>query len=252
MLGRWQASSGDGYVRTAAKVVQTLQAQIASCLRASRGGPDIFGEHTVLAQLAGRLLSQGFAQDEAEAQVERLRFFGGPPPAPVLPGTPALVAAGMPGTPGLLALPAPATPGLLALPAPGSPAQGASPGHAGLAIVPALAPLGSAPVALAALVAPAGEHENLEKRYDDYTGYAVSVTLKKGFRRLHFVPRCGRRPGKGLRHFQLHGTTCPGPAEYDAVCRQCWPGVPKSAASESSGSQGSDSTSSSSGDSSED
>ena len=50
-------------------------------------------------------------------------------------------------------------------------------------------------------------------------GYVVSISLKQKFRRLHYVPRCGRYAGQELRNFEHFGTVCPPAYEYDESCR---------------------------------
>jgi hypothetical protein len=53
-------------------------------------------------------------------------------------------------------------------------------------------------------------------------GYVVSVTGRRQWRRLHYVGRCWRIPGRDYRHAILHGELAPDAASYDAVCRACW------------------------------
>ncbi len=53
-------------------------------------------------------------------------------------------------------------------------------------------------------------------------GYCISITAKTNRRRLHYVGRCYRVPGVDYSQFEWWGQELPGPATYDAVCRQCW------------------------------
>ena len=53
-------------------------------------------------------------------------------------------------------------------------------------------------------------------------GYVVSITGKRTWRRLHYIGRCWRRPGKDYASFQTFGEDAPPAAAYDAVCRDCW------------------------------
>ncbi len=57
-----------------------------------------------------------------------------------------------------------------------------------------------------------------------YVGYFVSVSSKRGIRRLHTTGGCGRRPGQEVLHFELLGEETPSPDRYDDFCRQCWRG----------------------------
>ena len=75
--------------------------------------------------------------------------------------------------------------------------------------------------------------------------YVVSVTEKRGFRRLHQLGRCYRVPGLHYMQWLTLGTARPTSAEYDDFCRNCWPsGVQKEGTSSEESSSGSSSSAS--------
>jgi hypothetical protein len=75
--------------------------------------------------------------------------------------------------------------------------------------------------------------------------YVVSVTEKRGFRRLHQLGRCYRVPGLHYTQWLTLGTARPTSAEYDDFCRNCWPsGKQKEGSSSESSSSGSSSSAS--------
>ena len=83
--------------------------------------------------------------------------------------------------------------------------------------------------------------------------YVVSVTEKRGFRRLHQLGRCYRVPGLHYTQWLSLGTERPSTTEYDDFCRNCWPAPSKGGVrgqSQSMAQDGSSSGSSSSGSSS--
>eukprot|EP00972_Heterocapsa_arctica_P010865 1591772-Heterocapsa_arctica.AAC.1 len=53
-------------------------------------------------------------------------------------------------------------------------------------------------------------------------GYFVSIRPGSGFRRLHLLGACGRRPGVDYLLYQFVGIKCPSTDEYHDWCRQCW------------------------------
>ena len=68
--------------------------------------------------------------------------------------------------------------------------------------------------------------------------YFISVTGYSRKRRLHLGGECWRVPGRDYSEFSEHGDSLPGPPEYHAACKQCFPaGVGgQSSASSSDGS----------------
>ena len=76
--------------------------------------------------------------------------------------------------------------------------------------------------------------------------YVVSVTEKRGFRRLHQLGRCYRVPGLHYTQWLTLGSGRPTPIEYDDFCRNCWPSSKKQTDGASSDSSSSGSSSSSS------
>ncbi len=53
-------------------------------------------------------------------------------------------------------------------------------------------------------------------------GYVVSISGKRGFRRLHRLGGCHRVPGIDYQEYELLGDDFPTEEAYDAHCAQCW------------------------------
>ena len=73
-LGRWGAKgSSDKYVRTALRIIETLQVVAARAARAThRGGPDYFGEEQTLYGLKVKLKEKDFDRDSISSQIRAL------------------------------------------------------------------------------------------------------------------------------------------------------------------------------------
>ena len=56
--------------------------------------------------------------------------------------------------------------------------------------------------------------------------FAISISLKAKFRRLHLLGGCGRVPGLHYKEFELHDVR-PAPEMYHEVCKQCWRSAPE-------------------------
>ena len=71
-LGRWSAQgTTDKYVRTAFRVVESIQVRVARLGRRSmRGGPDFFGEEQALTQLSEFLFTKGLEREVSEEKTD--------------------------------------------------------------------------------------------------------------------------------------------------------------------------------------
>ena len=68
------------------------------------------------------------------------------------------------------------------------------------------------------------EDEKGKKAAEILGGYVVSITGRRSWRRLHYLGRCWRQPGKDYASFQTYGEESPPASAYDAVCKDCWKG----------------------------
>ncbi len=98
----------------------------------------------------------------------------------------------------------------------------------------------------------ADETPPIDTHQDPPQGYIISISGKKGVRRLHLMGACHRLPGLDYVDYEVAGDQCPSSDRYDDYCRHCWRGgaQPSAKADEDEGSQesvGTDSESSSSG-----
>ena len=55
------------------------------------------------------------------------------------------------------------------------------------------------------------------------SGYVVSMSGRKGLRRLHYIGLCHRLLGIDYLRWEALGEAEPGEEQYDACCKQCWP-----------------------------
>ena len=58
----------------------------------------------------------------------------------------------------------------------------------------------------------------------DLGAYVLSVQNKSGFRRLHRIGACWRKPGVDYENFRVLGFDLPPASAYDAVCKGCFSG----------------------------
>ncbi len=63
-----------------------------------------------------------------------------------------------------------------------------------------------------------------EQQEDIPEGYIISISAKKGLRRLHLMGACHRIPGLDYAEYEAVGDTCPASDRYDDYCRHCWRG----------------------------
>ncbi len=214
-VGGWSATPARSYMRTARRRLFQAQAQVAKAGRERRDGCDEFGESEGLARIADRLKAGGYD----EKQVEMLRQFlttfplgslgkplwqgfheekedqarmeGGSSDANTAGGVATTQRAGG-GAPSSARVSDRAD-GLM------SESKGAH------------RPPPQADQALGTERLPAG-----------VKGYVVSISGKKGFRRLHSLGRCWRVPGVDYARYEWLGTDPPGAHLYDDYCGKCW------------------------------
>ncbi len=103
----------------------------------------------------------------------------------------------------------------------------------------------------AAVPPTASDASTIDIHQDLPQGYIISISAKKGVRRLHLMGACHRLPGLDYVDYEVVGDKCPSSDKYDDYCRNCWRGdaQPSAKADEDEGSQesvGTDSESSSS------
>ena len=63
-----------------------------------------------------------------------------------------------------------------------------------------------------------------ESEEEALEGYVVSKTRLRSLRCLHHLALCWRVPGVDYLDYDLWGSVLPAAAEYDRVCKDCWPG----------------------------
>ena len=73
---------------------------------------------------------------------------------------------------------------------------------------------------------PASEEETPGPRRlaEDVQGFVISISKRFKLRRLHRLHGCGRSPGILYCDFEGPLEEVPHPSEYDAFCKDCWPG----------------------------
>lgn len=79
VLGRWSPTSSEAYIRTAQVIVERVQSFVASQVRSSFLGPDVFGEHHLLGSFEVHLIAAGWEESVVESAVGHLRLFGSSP-----------------------------------------------------------------------------------------------------------------------------------------------------------------------------
>ena len=246
-LGRWAVSSqADGYARTAARVVENLQILAAKAARRVwNGGPDLFGEESVLEDLRSFFRTRQVPDLETTAQITLLTS------SDAALQIPTGLVRSLDGEDGsdwiLVEDAAPPT-----APSPASEEWPSAPvtpgGEAWLRQHEAQLQL-SAQASEELAVADGVAARAAAEVEPPPSGFVVSIT--KQVRRLHFVGSCYRIPGEHYRSFDKWGTFLPPAAEIGVVCKNCfrggWAAAEALAAGEDS--SGSSSTSSSSSES---
>ena len=224
-LGRWGAQGAqDSYVRSATRVQENVQNFCARHARlAFAGGPDFFGEEHLLETLRLHLLGRGVSDEEASAQLDRLKtadYNRETAPLAQLDATGA--AKEFPGTAGLLpSLEDDAEDEWTMLPeAPAAPS--ASSEEAADSPAPA-APLPEMEVEPEISVNELLEAVSQQRRDNDPRprGFCVAHTRGGRMRRLHFTRACRLVPGEHYKVFVDFGEVHPADWEYDDVCTRC-------------------------------
>ncbi len=188
-LSAWKAKGAEAYVRTSRQRTVVLQSTAARIARDFLGGGDPFGEHELHDDMDAHLAERGVAEQERKQARESLTSYPWPPVTELLWDG----GKDQDRTDGGNQAEREAT--------------GASDG---------LSQKGGSE-------AQAMEPEQPEAPKIG-TGYVVSVSGKRGLRRLHRWGWCHRVPGVDDRRFVEFGERCPGPQDYADYCHQCWRG----------------------------
>jgi hypothetical protein len=215
-LGRWAvASTADHYVRVATRVVENLQVLAAKAARRSfRGGPDYFGEETVLEDLRRFLLTKGWTNAQAQEQLKLLERANPELPIPHEPRVALLDAHDEHDEPS---------------------DDWVHEGEANLHESEPDAHEGEP------ATEPEADHFLDDCPYEEVPwkggvaaqekantaappeGFVIAITKSK-VRRLHFVGNCGKVPGEHYKEYDAWGTLLPPEHEIDAVCSVCFRG----------------------------
>ena len=211
-LAAWRPRGGAAYVRTVRRRMQKVQADVASKLRVSGNLDDWLDEESEGAKLSLILQKAGVAKATIEQQLTLL----------LTECLPSRVHVG----------------GDLPLES-GSGLEASSSDEASEATV------GGSPDGLvnaSVAVADASAEKDSEDEAEPAEGdYVVSISNKKGFRRLHLVGACHRRPGVHYAIWVLLGREMPDSSVYDESCKDCWRGKAAGGRAESSKSSSTDS-----------
>ncbi len=183
VIGGWRSKSSRSYMRAVGPKMRLIQAEVARAVRANLGGIDVLGERALLARLRAHILDQGGDGDRVDALLESLTSF--PLPADDRRRWQADVDAA--------------------------------------ADVETQEP--TAREEEAGLEDPQAAASRLQKDGrlpSGVSGFVVSISKKRGYRRLHLIGRCHRVPGIDYTDFEELGAVMPEPTRYDGVCGQCW------------------------------
>ncbi len=188
-LSAWKAKGAEAYVRTSRQRTVVLQATAARIARDFLDGGDPLGEHELLDDLEKHLVERGVAGEERKRAREMLTSYPWPPVTELLWDA-------------------------------GKDQDKADEGdrseHEGARASDDLSQKGGS------------ETQAMEPEPPEVprigTGYVVSVSGKRGLRRLHRWGWCHRVPGVDYRRFVEFGDRCPEPHAYDDYCHQCWRG----------------------------
>ena len=210
-LGRWGGDGSAGYVRTYRSRVRKIQESVARALRECRGGTDFLDEEEIFEHMARFLRAGDLDEETIEKAKVRLRYFE---TISVNETADQIEDRKNEDISEVLALEA---------------GDGESAGSAGDAAAAASSG-GSAStdgsVVSVASVPYVGRAVTEEKtdvvEPAPLQGYYVSIRPGSGFRRLHLLGACGRRPGTDYARFLYMGPRCPPSEDYHDWCKQCW------------------------------
>lgn len=202
-LGRWGGDGSAGYVRTYRARAKKIQDTVALAIRRNRGETDFADEEEIFEQMARHLRAHQCAEQDILSAKERLRYFSG------MSESNALTMGGRPlaGSDAELYLTGP--PGALQLEPLGEVEDNGSVATS-VASVPYLGGTDSEADLSTPAVAPLAQ------------GYYVSIRPRSGYRRLHLLGACGKRPGIDYALYEYLGERCPSSDEYHDWCKHCW------------------------------
>ena len=202
-LGRWAtAASADGYVRTAVKIVESLQVTAAAHAQVMyAGGADFFDEEHTLLELRDFMTTGKVTPLLASFQLNLLKVAD---PTILVKSTAQFIAP--------IARP----------PAPTAPASSAVDGRLIEEDMIGFAPSDEDNAIEASdLEVAVNAHET-----DDChpsSGFVVAIVDRGKRRCLHFVGSCGKVPGEHYRLYECYGANMPDSADIDAKCKVCFP-----------------------------
>ncbi len=183
VIGGWRSKSSRGYMRAVGPKMRLIQAEVARAIRANLGGVDILGERALVARLRTHLLSQGGDEARVEALLADLTSFTRPS------DDRRRWQADVDGV---------------------TSQEKQEPHDREGAEDP------TDPQAAASRLHRDG------RLPQEVSGFVVSISKKRGYRRLHLIGRCHRVPGIDYTDFEELGAAMPEPSKYDGVCGQCW------------------------------
>ena len=212
-LQGWNAKGGESYIRTCGVETTRIQDVVAHAVRAATATEDPLGEALELQNLAGYLVGRGVHELEVERVVKALSCF---------PKNGTCQRSWNEWEEGMLAKsrqPMGDTP---------TPSQAGDKAPMSTDPTIPIPFLAANAVALPMQGQCLEEHEGTSRAVKFGapigvpSGYVISISGKKQFRRLHFFGGCHRLPGVDYIDFEDRGHTLPSVHEYDDYCHQCW------------------------------
>ncbi len=188
-ISGWKAKGAETYVRTSRQRTAVLQTVAARVARDFLNGGDPFGEHDLHCELDAYLQERGVSDADRQSARESLLGYPWPPVTELLWN------------------------------------KSDEQEQSGSAASSSAAASNSAPCQIEqeeSQEQPSGIDESEVPKIG--SGYVVSVSGKKGLRRLHRWGWCHRVPGVDYRHYVEYGEKCLGADLYDDFCHQCWRG----------------------------
>ena len=198
LLGGWSVSAARGYLLTAHKRICKIQSYVAKLGRDNWGGEDVFGESEALEILRKEITKQNLPSNQVDHIIARLTIFEEPSKEQHSWSTESL------------------------------PTEKVIEESA---IPESSMPIGI-PQELSATVEATSTPCFKRARTDwyekgrapqDARGYVVSISGKRGFRRLNLLGSCYRSLGVDYQNYELLGETLLAAEEYDDICGKCWP-----------------------------
>ena len=213
-LGRWGGDGSAGYVRTYRSRVRKIQESVARALRESRSGPDFLDEEEILEHMARFLRAGDLDEETIEKAKVRLRYFENT----CVDRTADQIEDQKNDVQEVEARALEAGDGASVSAGPAGDAAAAAPSEVATSVDGSVVSVASVPY-----IGRAGPEEN-EGAVGPVPrqGYYVSIRPGSGFRRLHLLGACGRRPGVDYTRYMYMGARCPSSEEYHDWRKQCW------------------------------